>query len=246
MEKLSDRSGDRFAERHAARRGGQVRDGVPDAAYASRTLLDEHSLATVHSANLAFLGLVVEAGRAATSGGVYALPTRTTLRLMSLTVSELAAIARCTYSLYTLKFADADFWRSVVAEVVAQPAGALGVASPHPPPGSAPAFTRTAVFLAWHLARGSDLTAALVLGMTPGVQEAWRGLPLSGIERAAAAAVPFLEARWGEHSRFWPGLLEVAEDGDEEAAERVRLLGLQLLATDGLRPHLSPRRQRRL
>jgi hypothetical protein len=101
------------------------------------------------------------------------------------------------------------------------------------------------VFLAWHFAQGSELTAALVLGMTPAVQEAWRGLPFTGIERAAIAAAPYLEARWGAHARFWPGLLDSAEEGDEAAAEKLRLLGLQLLATDGLRSQLPPSRRAR-
>jgi len=96
------------------------------------------------------------------------------------------------------------------------------------------------VFLAWHLAQSSELTAAVVLGMTAAVQQAWRGLPLSALDRAATAALPHLAARWGGHPRFWPKLLEAAAPVDRARADSVRLLGLQLLAAEGIGAEARP------
>lgn len=113
-------------------------------------------------------------------------------------------------------------------------------------------FALKAVFLAWHLARNSDGIAAVALGMTPPVIESWRRMPLSALDRCAGAALPYLAARWGANARFWEPLLDAAERAGAnhaelsgaEHAERVRLLGLQLLAADGCR-HALPKRTRR-
>lgn len=123
-------------------------------------------------------------------------------------------------------------------------------------------FALKAAFLAWHLARNTDGVAAVALGMTQGVMEAWRSVPLSALDRCAGAVLPHLQARWGTNARFWGPLLEAAEhqgrtrEGPDarradaaperlaESPERVHLLGLQLLAADGCRGYL-PKRARR-
>lgn len=123
-------------------------------------------------------------------------------------------------------------------------------------------FALKAAFLAWHLARNTDGVAAVALGMTPGVMEAWRSVPLSALDRCAGAVLPHLQARWGANARFWGPLLEAAEhhgatregpdarharaapDRRADSPERVHLLGLQLLAADGCRGYL-PKRARR-
>jgi hypothetical protein len=97
------------------------------------------------------------------------------------------------------------------------------------------------VFLGWHLAQNNELTAALALGMTPTAREAWRGLPLSALDRAAMAALPRLEARWGTHARFWPRLLDAASEPSGARLEAVRLLGLQLLAAGGMPASAAPK-----
>lgn len=123
-------------------------------------------------------------------------------------------------------------------------------------------FALKAAFLAWHLARNTDGVAAVALGMTPGVMEAWRSVPLSALDRCAGAVLPNLQARWGTNARFWGPLLEAAdhhgatpESADArharaaperraESPESVHLLGLQLLAADGCRGYLSKRTRR--
>jgi hypothetical protein len=105
-------------------------------------------------------------------------------------------------------------------------------------------FALKAAFLAWHLSRNTDGIAAVALGMTLPVIDAWRGMPLSALDRCAGAALPHLVARWGSNARFWEPLLGSAERPGVEHSERVRLLGLQLLAADGCRGSL-PKRSRR-
>ena len=67
---------------------------------------------------------------------------------------------------------------------------------------------------------------------------------MSAVAPAAAVAWPALRARWASHRLFWPALIDAAAARDELAVDRVRRLGLQLLAADGLRAQLAPARMR--
>jgi hypothetical protein len=181
------------------------------------------------------------------------LPRAVAARIADQDATTRRFAAECPYTLFNVRFEDAAFWRGIGSAATQTP-----VPAPLPVPGAAfaPAcseraasghesrFVLTAVFLAWHLARQGDLSSALVLGMTPAVRDAWRAMSLQTLDAAAAASLPHLRARWGQHPRFWPQLLHAAEHPGADHAERVRLLGLQLLATDGCRTSL-PRRPRR-
>lgn len=216
-----------------------VQDVLPEGAYAERTVLDTGTLDSVRHANERFLDLVTRGHARTPDAAVLGLGPDNARRIAALAPAPREVASRCPYSLFNLRFEDAAFWRTVVRDA----------RGPAPAPSCEEGtFARTAVFLAWHLAQSSDLAAAIVLGMTPEVQVAWRGLPLPSVDRAATLALPHLRARWGAHARFWPKLLDAAEDPSPEQAERVRLLGLQLLAADGIRPHLAQfaRRTRRL
>lgn len=210
-----------------------VQDALPDGAYAQRTVLDEGTLDSVRHANDEFLDLVARGYERSREGDLLGLGRPTARRIAALGLGARDFASRCPYSLFNLRFEDAAFWRGVIRDAQRPLAGAQS--------GSAEeaAFARTAVFLAWHLAQSSDLAAALALGMTREVQAAWRTLPLPNVDRAATLALPQLRARWGGHARFWPKLLDAAHDPTPEQAERVRLLGLQLLAADGVRPQLA-------
>ncbi|MCZ8131233.1 MAG: hypothetical protein O9284_08000 [Steroidobacteraceae bacterium] len=213
-----------------------VSDSGPETAYLARGVLDAGTLDTIRQTNAAFLAMVARRlARSPAGSPVLGLEPALAVRLVALEPAGREAITRCPYTLFNLRFEDAAFWRGVVLD------------ASRPTPGVADdesTFARTAVFLAWHLAQTGDFTAALVLGMASEVQEAWRGLPLSGLDRAAMAALPHLQARWGGNARFWPDLLAAAEKPGAGQAERVRLLGLQLLAADGYRTERA-RRERR-
>ena len=207
----------------------QVQDTLPEGAYAARAVLDAGTLDTIREANAAYLSLV--AGRHARAPGApaFGLSATTVARVAALDAPARDRAARCRYTLFNIRFEDARFWRSVVRDG----SRALPGASDDAP------FVRTALFFAWHLVQRGDLAAALALGMTPAAELAWLTLPLSTLERAAAAALPQLVARWGGHPRFWPRLLDAAARDLDERAAQVRLLGMQLLASDGYRAQLA-------
>jgi hypothetical protein len=226
---------------HAAGPAAAHASGSIDGAgtYAQRAAIDEATFETIRQANGAFLALV--ARRAASDGGADALgmPREVASRIEAQDATTRRFAAECPYTLFNVRFEDAAFWRGVAGGAARAEARGEPCAG-----GDEPRFVLTAVFLAWHLARHGDLCSALVLGMTPAVRDVWRGLPLQVLDAVAAAALPHLRARWGAHPRFWPQLLDAAERPGVDHAERVRLLGLQLLATDGCRTSL-PRRARR-
>lgn len=222
-------------------------------AYAQRAAIDDATFETIRQANAAFLALV--ARRAVTDGGAAALglPATIASRIGAQDATTRRFAAECPYTLFNVRFEDAAFWRSVAAgsaDAAGDGRGPRAGAADAPPRahapwvGDEPRFVLTAVFLAWHLARHGDLSSALVLGMTPAVREVWRGLPLQALDAVVAASLPQLRARWGAHPRFWPQLLAAADRPGVDHAERVRLLGLQLLATDGCRTSLSRRPRR--
>jgi hypothetical protein len=234
---------------HAA---GSAAGGALDAAdlangYAQRAAIDAATFETIRQANGAFLALV--ARRAASDDGARAvgMPREVAARIATQDATTRRFASECPYTLYNVRFEDAPFWRALAARAAS--ATAAGAPGAEPPDaswtsGDESRFVLTAVFLAWHLARHEDLSSALVLGMTPSVRDVWRGLPLQVLESLALGSLPHLRARWGTHPRFWPQLLDAAERPGLDHADRVRLLGLQLLATDGCRTSL-PHRSRR-
>jgi hypothetical protein len=223
--------------------GGRVEDGRVGDGRAPHGvvdgIVDGAALEAIQQANAAFLSLV--ARRADAESGMFGLPPALAARIAALPTVARRAVAACPYTLFNVRFEDAEFWRDVAGactddrrgETLA-PGGTVGA-------GAEATFALKAVFLAWHLVRQGELEAPLVLGMTAAVRDAWLALPLAQLDRAAAAALPELRARWGTHPRFWPQLLDAAAGPGGDVAGRVRLLGLQLLATDGFRSCL-PRR----
>jgi hypothetical protein len=211
-----------------------VRDSGADGAYRVHALLDSQTLRTLEDANESFLLLLARQPGRAQGALTLGLPADLLSRIAALAPASRALAARCPYALFNLQFENGVFW-SEAARGAPVPASDSG--SP------ALAFAHTAVFMAWHLAQGDELAAALVLGMTPAVRAAWRALPLSAVSPAAAAAWPALRARWAEHRLFWPALIAAAATRDALATDQVRRLGLQLLAADGLREQLAPARR---
>ncbi|HXQ63552.1 MAG TPA: hypothetical protein VN787_01760 [Steroidobacteraceae bacterium] len=199
---------------------------APDGPYAARAILDQSALASIGEANRLFLDLVADRHAAEPARGAFGLAPETVARIEALAAPARIAVALCPYTLFDLRFKDAAFWRRLAGDAARRT------------PGTATddaCFARTAVFLAWHLAQSKDLAAALVLGMTAEVKCAWRGIPLSAIDHVAMAALPQAQARWGRHATFWPRLIDTAVPAAADRAVAVRLLGLQLLAADGLR-----------
>jgi hypothetical protein len=204
---------------------GKIHDAADGGGYLAHAVLDANALASIRETNTGFLALVAERHAARPGAGLFGLPAVATAAIASLDAVGRRAAADCPYTLFNLRFEDGAFWSALARDP--DLAGSRSVSDEA-------TFARTAVFLAWHLARSSDLTAALVLGMTSPVQRAWRSLPLSALDGAATLALPHLAARWGDHPGFWPRLLEAAAPVDRARADSVRLLGLQLLAAEGI------------
>jgi hypothetical protein len=203
-----------------------VRD-ASETPYLARAVLDDATLDSIREANLQFLNLVAArsaAGRAESLGVPFAVGAR----VRELAPSAREDVAGCPYTLFNMRFEDAAYWRGPGAAVAAAPTVADLAAA------------RTGAFLAWHLAQSNDLGASLALGMGPAAKRAWRGIPVSAIDSLAAAALPFLRARWGAHPTFWPVLVASTGPAARPRAEAVRLLGLQLLAADGHWPPPAP------
>ena len=203
-----------------------IRDASEAGGYLAHAVLDTNALDSIRETNVGFLALVASRHAADRHARPFGLPSAIAAALASLYATGLRAAASCPYTLFNLRFDDASFWHGVAHDVWLGGDGSLRDEA---------TLARTAVFLAWHLAQSSQLTAALVLGMTASAQQAWKRLPLSALDRAATVALPSLEARWGDHALFWPKLVESAAPVDRARAASVRLLGLQLLAADGIR-----------
>jgi len=203
---------------------GEVQD-AGEGGYRAHAVLDANALASIREANAGFLALVADGHAARPGAGVLGLTAGATAAIAALDAGGRRAAAACPYTLFNLRFEDGAFWAGVASDPALAAVGGRGDAA---------TFARTAVFLAWHLARGSQLTAALVLGMTIPVRRAFRRLPLPALDHAASVALPELAARWGGHPGFWPKLLEAAAPADRGRADSVRLLGLQLLAAEGI------------
>jgi hypothetical protein len=197
-----------------------IHDRGDGGVYLAHAVLDEDVLAAVREANLAFLALVAERHAREPRSRAVGLAPAAAARIAALDGDARRAAAGSPYTLFNLRFEEPP--------LVHGPAPGRGAA------GEA-ALARTGVFLAWHLAQSSPLAAALALGMALPVAHAWRVLPLSALDGVAAAALPFLAARWADHPVFWTKLLDAAEVLDRDRAAAVRLLGLQLLAADGIR-----------
>ena len=178
-----------------------VHDQLALGAYASQAVLDERVCDSLTQANLAFLERIVARHLEFPERPVFGLFPTIAAGIAGLDARGRAAAAGCPYTLFSMGFDDAEFWRNVALAGRTVGVGSLAEDA---------TFARTAVFLAWHLAHSGEFAAALVLGMTPAVQAAWRTLPLSAIDRAAMAGCTRLEARWGHHHRFWPRLLGAA------------------------------------
>ena len=205
---------------------GGIQDEANGGGYLARAVLDASALDSIREINAEFLTLLAQQHAAAPGTAPFGLRTDAVAGVAALDARGLRAAAGCPYTLFNLRFEDAGFWAGLAS------GNGRGAAADA---GAAAAFARTAVFLAWHLALNSELTAALAFGMTGPVQQAWRRLRLSALDRAATEALPHLRARWGGHPSFWPKLVEAAAPPDRARASAVRLLGLQLLAADGIR-----------
>ena len=142
--------------------------------------------------------------------------------------------ARCPFLLADMNLHDETWWSEVHA-VNAQPANieapvdVLQIRRER-------ALANEVLQLAWRTSRSDPRTAALLLGLTPGVAAIVASLTLGDIRRIALEFGEQLRPRWQNNLRFWWRLFDAASSGTEKAISDIHLYGLQLLGTDLLAP----------
>lgn len=140
------------------------------------------------------------------------------------------AIARCPFALFNARFSESSFWMNQIkATAVQEPIQRfLNFHRDHPDPA---AFTDLALFYSWHLVQSNPLAARVLLGMTESTLKVFRNLTLSRVQRIAAEQDQLVTPRWLPPTPFWRGLIEVFKRGPVERIEDVRLLGIQMIAS---------------
>lgn len=125
-------------------------------------------------------------------------------------------------------------------------AGASGVseAGPAPPVPIRGVQIYAASLLAWlwQAIRQDKLLTTLCVGPDTTVREQLATAGLRDLQRAAADAGHYLEARFCRHPRFWPDLIRAAAAGDARllAATRVSAVQLTLVARVPMAPGQFP------
>jgi hypothetical protein len=197
-----------------------------DAVEPTGAVLDPATSEAIVELNLAFLGLIAERCAREPEREAYGLAPRYATAVATLGAPRARRVATCPYTLFSLRLDEMSSW------VTGAPTVCL--------PGDAPSpalegFARSVAFFVWHLSRRDPMTSALVLGIGPNTHARWRSLPLASVDHIAPRIVSTLGARWAKHTFFWRWLLREAGTSPRVASEPTPLLGLQLLAAEGLR-----------
>jgi hypothetical protein len=188
----------------------------------------------VRAANAAFLGHLAETAPALAGRGIE-FPAPIQAALSALSPAACQRLAEMPFTLFSLNFSDAAFWRLAVEDDGPRSRGDDRLA----------ALARTAVFLAWHVVRTEPASAGVTMGMAAEVVAIYRNLPLSALDRLGVRCQSHLAPRWVARPAFWARLLAGAESRSQ--LELARLYGMQLLAAECLtppQPRLGARRTR--
>ena len=166
-----------------------------------------HTLAALRDLNHQFLDLAaVHSG----SPGDLKMPEETAAPIASLSAEARAAAADCPYALYDLRFHDDAHWCARLGE-------SWRIADEAAVPADVTAFTRLALFYAWHLAWTPKLGARLWLGMAESTAAAFRAASLDRLPALAASEAVNLSARWSTSTFYWRALTAAAARGDPRA-----------------------------
>jgi hypothetical protein len=180
--------------------------------------LSAHNLASLRELNHRFLDL---AAAHSDSPGDLNMQKETAAPLASLSQEARAAAADCPYALFDLRFHDDAHWRAILGE-------SWRVADEAPVADDVTAFTRLALFYAWHLASTPQPGAQLWLGMAGSTAATFRAASVDRLPALAASEAVNLTARWSTSTFYWRALACAAARGDPRRLRRVQLFGLQL------------------
>lgn len=140
-------------------------------------------------------------------------------------------IARCPFSLFNARFQDSHFWarQTKTVDTFAPEQQPLEFSGNH---SEVTAFAEISLFFAWHLVRSNTLAARILLGMTGSALRAFGGLSLGRIQRLASQRPELVTLRWSSRTAFWLKLLQAARTGATDAIGDLRLLGIQMVASE--------------
>jgi hypothetical protein len=206
-----------------------MKDGNMDDLPAYPPVLDAGLVTQIHELNRDYIDLL--AHRRADAGDSFSLHLSEAVveALALLDHEQRSALARTSYSLYSLGFEHVSFWRTAASASDTLPAFArYGASTSH----AHSAFCEVALFHAWHSAVSNPLAARVVYGMPDAVLECLSETPPRLVKRIAAEQTRMLLPRWPANPRFWPDLVRFAADRDSRRLTAAQLLGNQLLAVD--------------
>lgn len=137
--------------------------------------------------------------------------------------------ARIPFLLVELQFRSPEWWR----QFKSAPEKAAPESRPRPLPRTRfIALTRSALTVAWHIARTERDTAALTVGLAPAVAPLIASLSPAELSHLAERQHRFLAPRWAERPALWRQLLAAARSGEEVALRAFRIQALQVIGAE--------------
>jgi hypothetical protein len=162
----------------------------------------------------------------------------TVVRLLQTCEAEATLImAACPYALFDAAFRHHEYWRGICAAAEvgdSRYADFTAVAAAVEHWSDYGTLTEMALFFAWHLANTNTLATRLILGMSPATTELIRNSALPVIASAVRTRRRLLRPRWPQRTLFWRRLLAITTQSSNEEARSAQLLGIQLMATEGV------------
>jgi hypothetical protein len=201
-------------------------DGFPGAV---TPILTADLLGQVSQLNLDYLELLIAQYARADLGGTRYLPDRVLESLRKASPEARQLLATTAFTLYSVGFEDAEFWRATL-RVDAQPIddryGALSAAVVQS------SFCELALLHAWHVAVSRPIAARVIYGMSPPVIERMSHARLWQLRRIAIDHPGLLMPRWPANPCFWPEIIKFATLGDLPRFHTLQQLGHQLIAIE--------------
>jgi hypothetical protein len=187
-------------------------------------------LARLRELNGDYLELLCDARAAEVCGG-RELPNEVVQSLARISPDARRVLAASPFALFTLRFADAEFWRHAIQSAAREPAtGRYGLTATPDRPRCA--FAAVALAFAWHVVQSDRMAARLLLGMSDPVGRCLLHAPLSRLERLAGEEAGIVAPRWSGNPRFWPDIMKFAAAQDWPKLVSACALGRQLTAAD--------------
>jgi hypothetical protein len=192
-------------------------------------ILTADLLGRVSQLNLDYLELLIAQYVRPDLGGTRYLPDRVLESLRKTTPEARQMLAASAFSLYSVGFEDAEFWRAAL-RIDAQPIDdRYGVLSAALVQSS---FCELALLHAWHVAVSHPIAARVVYGMPQPIIERMSQARLWQLRRIAIDYPGLLMPRWPANPCFWPEIIKFATLGDLQRFHTLQQLGHQLIAIE--------------